>query len=122
MEIIFIDQQTGNKAYFRQKSNQSIMAASNYGNIAHAYGLWEGVGAVSSAYSYQLLICNTAFYTGFFVSGFTGNCYKNCDGWCGDVHSPYFRTASTSPSFAGVAFNFNGHKAVGARMISVGLR
>ena len=101
-----------------------ITAASNYGNQANAYGLWDGFGAMNSAYSYQLLICDHAFYTGFFVSGYTGNCYKHCNSWCGDTNSPYFRTASTSSYYSGVAFNTNGHhpNVVGNRLMSVGLR
>ncbi|KAJ7391334.1 hypothetical protein OS493_019468 [Desmophyllum pertusum] len=121
-EIIFIDHQTDAKVYFKRQTNQSITAAENYGNAAGTYGLWDGLGAADNSYSYQLLICDTSFYSGFFVSGYTGNCYKQCNSWCGDTASPYFRTASTSASYKGVAFNTNGHRALGNRLISVGLR
>ena len=121
-EIIFIDHQTGNKTYFKAKSNQSMTTASNYGKRADTYGLWDGVGSVSSAYSYQLLICDTSFFAGFFVSGFTNNCYKQCDDWCGDTQSPYFRTAASSAFYLGVAFNANGHRPLNNRKMSVGLR
>ncbi|KAJ7370217.1 hypothetical protein OS493_033562 [Desmophyllum pertusum] len=120
-EIIFVDHQTGAKAYFKRQTNQSITAANNYGIGAGTYGLWDGMGAADTAYSYQVMICDTSFYSGFFVSGYT-NCYKVCNGWCGDGGSPYFRTASTSASYKGVAFNTNGHRSVGSRLISVGLR
>lgn len=122
-EIMFIDHQTGKKAYFKRRSKVSITAANNYGNIASSYGLWDGVG-VNNAYSYQLLICDTSFFTGFFVSGYTGSCYKQCNSWCGDTASPYFRTASTSSSYKGVAFNTNGHSPniPSNRLISVGMR
>ena len=116
---MFLDHQTLAKVYFKRRTNQSITASLNYGNGASTYGLWDGVG-VSDAYLYQLLICDTSFYTGFFVSGYT-NCYKHCDSWCGDRVSPYFRTASTR-SYFGVAFNANGHRPVNKRLISVGLR
>ncbi|KAJ7370216.1 calcium ion binding [Desmophyllum pertusum] len=121
-EIIFVDHQTGNQAYFKRQTNQSITAAENYGNAAGTYGLWDGLGT-NNAYSYQLLICDDSFYSGsgFFVSGYT-NCYKVCNFWCGDYASPYFRTASTNARFKGVAFNTNGHPSVGNRRISVGLR
>ena len=66
-EIIFVDNLTGNKTYFKRQVNQSITAADNYGNNASTYGLWDGV-EVDNAYQYQLLICNTSFYAGFFVS------------------------------------------------------
>ena len=121
-EIIFVDHQTGAKVYFKRRTNLPITAAANYGNAAAA-GLWHGVGA-NSAYSYQLLICDTSFYSGFFISGFTSNCYKQCGSWCGDTASPYFRTAATSSSYRGVAFNTNGHSPniPSSRLISVGLR
>ncbi|KAJ7370218.1 hypothetical protein OS493_033563 [Desmophyllum pertusum] len=121
-EIIFIDHQTGNKAYFKRQTNQPLTAASNYGNGAGTYGLWDGLGVADKAYSYQLLICDDSLYTGFFVSGYTGNCYKGCNNWCYDTASPYFRTVSTKASHKGVAFNTNGHISVSNRLISVGLR
>ncbi|KAL9971685.1 hypothetical protein ACROYT_G017883 [Oculina patagonica] len=120
-EIIFVDHQTGAKIYFRRQTNLPITAAAKYGNDGSPYGLWHGVGA-NNAYSYQLLICDHSFYSGFFVSGYTGNCYKRCNSWCGDLSSPYFRTASTSSSYKGVAFNTNGHRPLSNRLISVGLR
>ena len=98
------------------------MAANIFGNAA-ATGLWDGVGT-NTNFNYQLLVCDHLFYSGFFVSGLTGNCYKQCNSWCGDTSSPYFRTASTSSSYNGVAFNTNGHSPnrVSNRLISVGLR
>ncbi|CAH3045923.1 unnamed protein product, partial [Pocillopora meandrina] len=116
ISIMFLDHQTLAKVYFKRRTNQSITASLNYGNGASTYGLWDGVG-VSNAYLYQLLICDTSFYGGYFVSGYT-NCYKQCVSWCGDKVSPYFRTASTR-SYFGVAFNANGHRPVNKRLISV---
>ena len=118
---MFFDHQTAAKVYFKRQTNQSITYALNYGNSAATNGLWDGVG-VNNAYSYQLLICDTSYYSGFFVSGYTKNCYKHCSSWCSDGASPYFRTASTSWKYAGVAFNTNGHRSVNNRLISVGLR
>ena len=120
-EIIFVDHQTGDKAHFKRKTNLPIKAVGNYGKRASTYGLWEGFGAMNSGYSYQLLICDVSFYTGFFVSGYT-NCYKQCTGWCHDRKSPYFRTAATNSGYKGVAFNTNGHRSVSTRLMSVGLR
>ena len=129
-EIIFIDHQTGNKTYFTRQTEtgsletrEPITAADNYGKDADTYGLWDGVGAVDNAYSYQLLICdeNTGF-SGFFVSGHM-NCYKRCAWWCGDTTSPYFRTSSAHGGYQGVVFNKNGHaNIVDKRLMSVGLR
>ena len=117
---MFLNHQTLAKVYFKRITNQSIKANLNYGNNASTYGLWDGVG-VNKTYDYQLLICDISFYSGFFVSGYT-NCYKDCDDWCGDYVSPYFRTASDDSHFSGVAFNINGHRPVNKRLISVGLR
>ena len=120
-EIIVVDHKTGDKAYFRRKTNLTIRAAGNYNKRAKTYGLWEGFGAMNSSYSYQLLICNNLFYSGFFVSGYI-NCYKRCNDWCSDYKSPYFRTSSARSSCKGVAFNTNGARSVSTRLISVGLR
>ncbi|KAL9972050.1 hypothetical protein ACROYT_G018289 [Oculina patagonica] len=120
-EIVFVDHQTGSKAYFKRRTNQSITAADNYGKTAGTYGLWDGFGA-NNAYSYQLLICDTSFYSGFYVSGYTNTCYKRCGNWCGDLASPFFRTASTDSNYNGVAFNTNGATSLNNRLISVGLR
>ena len=126
---VYIDHQTGSKAYFTQRDQTPIKAAGNYGKGGSAYGLWDrvlmgGVGASSNTHlDYQLLICDHSFFSGFFVSGYTG-CYKYCNAWCGDSLSPYFRTASTNLRFNGVAFDENGHRALSNRLIiiSVGLR
>ncbi|XP_078371591.1 uncharacterized protein LOC144655242 [Oculina patagonica] len=126
-EIIFIDHQAGTKVYFKRRTNLPITTADNYGKAAGTYGLWDGVGA-NNAYSYQLLICDiSAFYSGFFISGYTTYqqtyCYKHCNSWCGDGTSPYFRTAfANNAGSGGVAFNTNGHNALSNRLISVGLR
>ena len=118
---MFIDHQTENKVYFKRKSNHSVKAAANYGKSGSALGLWDAVGA-SRSYSYQLLICDILFYSGFMVSGFTDECSKQCHDWCADVSSPYFRTASNSSLYKGVAFNTNGARVLSNRLMSVGLR
>lgn len=121
-EIIFIDHQTGNRAYFKRQTLAPITAAGNYGKSGDSYGSWGGVG-VDNSFSYQLLICDDPFFTGFFISGYN-DCYKVCNSWCLDQVSPYFRTASSDSNYEGVAFNTNGHhpNLVNNRLISVGLR
>ena len=118
---MFIDHQTGNKVYFKRQSNHSVKAAANYGKSGSALGLWDAVGA-NRSYSYQLLICDTSFYSGFMVSGFTGNCSKQCNHWCADYSSPYFRTTSNASLYKGVAFNANGARVLNNTLMSVGLR
>ena len=98
---MFLNHQTLAKVYFKRRTNQSIAANLNYGNNASTYGLWDGVG-VNKTHDYQLLICDTSFYSGFFVSGYT-NCYKDCDHWRGDFDSPYFRI---SPYFLHLTIRF----------------
>jgi len=121
-EIIFVDHQTEDRAYFKRRESQPITATVNYGKPADTYGLWDGVGT-DNAFSYQLLICDHSFYSGFFVSGFTSNCFKLCQSWCGDILSPFFRTAgSTDPYYKGVAFNINGHEPMDNGLVSVGVR
>ncbi|XP_027057993.1 uncharacterized protein LOC113684791 [Pocillopora damicornis] len=120
-EIIFIDHQNEAKAYFTRRNQGVLTAAVNYGSGAASYGLWDGVGT-SSEYSYQLLICHGPYFFGFMISGYTGNSYKVCSDWVFDNQSPYFRSASTNPSFGGVAFNVNGYGTLTKKLISVGLR
>ena len=122
-EIIFIDHQTGDKKYFKRSDLVSIAASGRWLNAGDANGLWVGVG-VDNAYSYQLLICDDPFFSGFFISGYTDNCFKLCNSWCGDRASPYFRTASSDPYYKGVAFNTNGHhpNVMSNRLMSAGLR
>ena len=119
-EILFVDETTGEKAFFSNKFNSTLVAADNYGT--QLTELWLGGGIADTSYEYQLLICDTPFYSGFFISGKRPNCYKQCGNWCSDLTSPYFRSASTNGGLAGVAFNVNGHRLLSNRLISVGLR
>ena len=125
---MFIDHHTGEKAYFKRQTRQTIKVAENYGKTAATYGLWDSVRA-NETFSYQLLICDQKSnpnmkYSGFFISGYTGECYKTCDNWCDDKDSPYFRTSSGNIGYKGVAFNVNAHapNTVSNKLISVGLR
>lgn len=118
-EILFVDEATGQKAFFTYKLSSTLVAAANYGKQFPS--TWLGNGVTDTKYEYQLLICDTYFYSGYFISGYT-RCYKVCTRWCGDILSPYFRSASTNSGFAGVAFNINGHFPRKPRLISVGLR
>ena len=119
---MFVDEKTKNKAFFT-KTGPEITLKNNYNKQASAYGQWNAHGVASDSIKYQLIICDTSFYKGLHVSGYAKSCYKQCDSWCGDTASPYFRTAAvTSQSYNGVAFNVNGHKPVPKRLISAGIR
>lgn len=119
-EILFVDETTRQQASFTYEENSMLVAQGNYGT--QLPGLFQGGGIADASYKYQLLICDIPFYSGFFISGYTSNCFKHCHHWCGDLGSPYFRSASTWSSYAGVAFNSNGHRPLNSRLISVGLR
>ena len=97
-----MDETTNEKAFFTYKLNSSLVAEGNY--QTQISGLWLGRGVAATNHEYQLLICDHSFYSGFFISGYT-NCYKRCNSWCEDWLTPYFRSASTDSSYAGVAFN-----------------
>ena len=118
-EILFVDEKTGEKAFFSYQLNSSLVAAENYGTKLE--GLWLGGGIADTSYEYQLLICDTSFFAGFFISGNTNGCKKGCNYWCNDYTSPYFRS-STSTYWSGVAFNVNGATTLSSRLISVALR
>ena len=116
-----MEEETGEKAFFTYKLSSTLVATGNYGTQLPE--LWVGGGVADTSYEYQLLICDTSFYSGFFISGYTNSCKKFCHSWCGDYSSPYFRSASTNTAyFGGVAFNVNGARPLSSRLISVGLR
>ena len=117
---MFVDEKSKAKAAFT-KTGSDITFNGNYDKKADAYGLWTPEGVASTQYKYQLLICDTSFYKGLHISGYT-NCYKKCGHWCGDTKSPYFRTASTNSGLSGVSFNEPGHQSRPKRLISAGIR
>ena len=123
-EILFIDEETKQREFFSGASGQKIKPIDSYSNQAQPQGLWTAHGLADGSYSYQLMICDNSFYSGFMISGFTNNCYKRCSYWCGDRSSPYFRTATTHQKYPGVAFNINGHRpnTPPTKLVSVGLR
>ena len=121
-EVMFVDEKSKQKTAFT-KSGSPVTFTGNYDKKANAYGLWTAQGVASTQYKYQMLICDTSVYKGLHFSGFTKSCYKQCNHWCHDTLSPYFRTAAVAnPSFKGVAFNKNGHRSMPNRLISAGIR
>ena len=81
-----------------------------------------------NAYSYQLQICDRSdsFYVGLMMSGVNpSGCMKECNSWCSDLSSPYFRHSyqeSSGGSYAGVCFAENGHRVCSGKLMAVGLR
>lgn len=121
---MFVDEKTKSKAAFTRDSLKKTTINDSQGKHAKALGLWTAKGVASTSYKYQLLICNTSSTKGFMISGYTiykgSDCYKQCDNWCYDTVSPYFR--SRSKIWSGLSFNENGHKQLGKRLISVAIR
>lgn len=121
---MFVDEKSKEKASF-SKTGPEITFNNNYNKGASTYGQWNGHGIASANSQYQLMICDAEFYKGIHVSGNIIKCYKECDGWCHDGTSPYFRTAvfeNERRKFYGVAFNENGFRQQPKRLISVGIR
>ncbi len=119
---MFVDEESKKKAAFT-KSGAAITFTGNYNKIANTYGLWTAQGAASTEYKYQMLICDTTFYKGLHLSGYQTDCNKECNSWCDDESSSYFRTSAVSnPKYSGVAFNENGHRPISKRLISAGIR
>ncbi|XP_028417870.1 uncharacterized protein LOC114542547 [Dendronephthya gigantea] len=120
--VMFVDEASKQKAAFTN-GGSPVTFTGNYDKDANAYGLWTAQGVATTQYKYQMLICDTTFYKGLHFSGFTSNCYKKCDSWCGDTSSTYFRTSTVSDQhYNGVAFNEKGHYPKPKRLISVGIR
>lgn len=119
-EILFVDELKGDQAFFTYQFGSSLVPAGNYQR--QFPGFWRAGGVADTRYNYELLICNTNFYSGFIVTGHFYYCRKRCTFWCSDMISPFFRSATTSRAFTGVAFNVNGHMPLNSSLISVGLR
>ena len=99
------------KAWFKQTSRtQFKLASTNYFTTGPAYGLWSGYGVAPTSYQYQLGICDSSstLAPGIWMSGYTG-CWKECNSWCGDTSTAWFRAESETTCYAGVAWNENGH-------------
>ena len=83
---MFVDEQSKEKAFF-VKNGLPVTFSGNYNKRADAYGLWTAGGVASTQYKYQMLICDNWLYKGLHFSGYTNNCFKECDHWCGDSTS-----------------------------------
>ncbi|CAB4039465.1 Hypothetical predicted protein [Paramuricea clavata] len=118
--VIFVDEATKEKAAFN-KSGLAVTFSGNYNKKADVFGLWTAQGVASADYQYQMLICDTGFYKGLHFSGYIDGCFKECNNWCNDRSSPYFRT-SAHKRYQGVAFNENGHTQTSKRAIRAGIR
>jgi len=122
-ELMYVNHDASTTALFVAQNNAAFTAA-GLGWDARASTLYTARTTASTSYSYQLLICSNGWMpTGFFMSGYTGSCYKQCGSWCSDMDSPYFRyNGDTGSSYNGVSFNTNGHRVVSYITMSVGLR
>ena len=123
-EVLYVNHANNQKAWFTRNAGTKLTAGStNWFVNGSTYGLWTGHGATNTGYSYQLNICDAGWMsTGLMITGYT-SCWKDCNGWCSDTSSPYFRMdGDPNGSYDGVAFNENGHQVVGYKLMSVGIR
>ncbi len=100
------------------------MANYNYYVGGSNFGLWNGFGVAPQSYQYQIQICDitTDLSPELMVSGYT-SCYKQCNDWCGDGSTAYFRMQSPNHgAYLGNAWNENGHGNVGLKLVSYGVR
>jgi len=123
-EVLYVNHKSNEKAWFsRNKSNTITINGCGYNSGCKGNSLWKGYGAAETNYDYQLLICdNSWMWTGLFMSGYS-NCWKDCNSWCSDTNTMYFRTDGDDQiSYNGVSFAENGHKNVEYKTMSVGIR
>ena len=125
--VLYVRHSDNAKAWFTRNSPGNIVASStNWFVSGSAYGLFTGHGVANTSYSYQLNICDAGWmWTGFMITGYT-SCFKDCNNWCGDTSSPYYRPdGSDTSAYRGTAFNQNGHNSSGAlpsTLLSMGVR
>ena len=121
-EILYIDETTKQSAYFQRESDVQLKPSNNFGDKAQYNGLWVSQGVASKSYKYQLLICDTRLSTEDFLLVVTRPVGRDVLTGVATRARLNFRTASTDPSYAGVAFNINGHTPRARRLVSVGIR
>jgi hypothetical protein len=123
-EVIAVNHASNERVWFKQVTPKSIkLSATDYNVPGSTFGLWSGFGIASNVYQYQLNICDSSHYQGLMISGYTSNCYKDCNSWCSDGSSPYFRMATGSDSnLSGVAWNEDGHRPTSKKLVSFGVR
>ena len=128
--MIYLRHSDDANAMFRRNSGQDATIETLGFNVAgNVLGQWTGRGAASPNWSYQLNICdNTWMQVGLMMTGITSNCAKQCNNWCGDTSSPYYRTngegngVANYNAYHGVAFAQNGHRNLEHQRMSVGIR
>jgi hypothetical protein len=124
-DILTINHATNQRAWFKQTSRTAfLMANYNYYVGGSNFGLWNGFGVAPQSYQYQIQICDitTDLSPELMVSGYT-SCYKQCNDWCGDGSTAYFRMQSPNHgAYLGNAWNENGHGNVGLKLVSYGVR
>ena len=119
---MFVDGRSNNKSSFI-KAGPNITFTDNYDKPASTYGQWKRHEVASSdTIKYQVFNLWYVVLQRTPVCGYTTPCFKYCNDWCGDMLSPYFRTAAfTHAGYSGVAFDVNEHRALSKRLISVGI-
>ena len=139
-DVIALNHDNGQVAWFKQQSRSAFkFSSTNYFVTGSAFGLWTGFGAAAtSSWSYQMGICDSAsiLAPGLWMSGsypqwdlmetlicagYT-NCWKECNSWCGDTSTWYFRVESYYAGYYGVTWREQGHTDVSNKLVSYGIR
>ena len=124
-DVLYHRHDTNERAWFTaQQGGPFTLNGLGFSANGSATGtLFTPNGAADLDWSYQLTVCDASWmWTGLMMSGYT-NCYKQCNSWCGDTQSPYFRIDGDSGNdYNGVAFNEPGHTTVSYKLMSVGVR
>ncbi|MDM7481599.1 MAG: fibrinogen-like YCDxxxxGGGW domain-containing protein [Halomonas sp.] len=133
-EVLYVDHASGEKDWFTRQTQGQIVLGDYVFNgrlnlSGSTFGLWTGKGGANTSYPYQLTVGdNVWMQVGLMMSGYSGGCWKSPDNWCLDTVTNFYRVdgegngVSDSNLYGGVAFRTNGHRELGPRLISVGIR
>ena len=122
--VLYVNHDNGQKAWFQRESGiKFTMEAVGYNTSGEQLGYWLAKELASTAYKYQLNICDEVWmWVGLMMTGYS-NCWKQCSDWCGDIGTEFYRTnGDDGTKYRGVAFKQNGHGNVSYKTMSVGIR
>ena len=123
--VLYTNHDNGQQAWFSRDSGGKFTTEdSGYFSSGEELGHWTGHGVAPNSYKYQLNVCDEAWmWVGLMITGQTGGCWKQCNSWCGDTSTVYFRTdGDDGGSYNGVSFNQPGHTNVSYKTMTVGIR
>jgi len=129
-EVLYINHDANQKAWFQRDASSTILASDGYQRGGSSFGTWSCMGgACDLSIPFQLMVCDNggAWSTaGFQISRYT-NCYKSCGSWCGDhsaTTSRYygFYSQPSGRGYANMVFGENHGASAADKVMSVGVR